>query len=208
MSERKYLVPEGMLRAAWHAQLPADNPTFEWDEGDEMSRKFYRRIFEAALRWLSDNPRPMNISLARELDKQYPPSFNRQVLIARSAEEWQRRMFLAPEQDDPDPEKTRYREALEKLAKLGNGDSYGNSKGNEIAQEALGIDKHIPVPQQEKDFYHPDPIIETINKRMAEYSDWVHKNLKNLFDKKPLEPRLAWDKPGRKVYTYGDRIKK
>ena len=70
MSERKYLVPEGMLRAAWHAQLPADNPTFEWDEGDEMNRKFYRRIFEAALRWLSDNPRPMNISLARELDKE------------------------------------------------------------------------------------------------------------------------------------------
>jgi hypothetical protein len=97
MSEKRILVPDGMLRAAWHAQLPADNPTFEWDEGDEMSRKFYRRIMEAALRWLSDNPRPMNISLARELDKQYPPSFNRQVLIARSAEEWQRRMFLAPE---------------------------------------------------------------------------------------------------------------
>ena len=28
-------------------------------------------------------------------------------------------------------------EALEKLARLGNGDQYGNSIGNEIAQEAL-----------------------------------------------------------------------
>jgi hypothetical protein len=30
-----------------------------------------------------------------------------------------------------------YREALEKLAKLGNGDRYGNSDGNKIAQEAI-----------------------------------------------------------------------
>lgn len=30
-----------------------------------------------------------------------------------------------------------YREALEKLARLGNGDRYGNSTGNTIAQKAL-----------------------------------------------------------------------
>jgi hypothetical protein len=30
-----------------------------------------------------------------------------------------------------------YKEALEKLARLGNGDSYGNSIGNDIAIEAL-----------------------------------------------------------------------
>jgi hypothetical protein len=34
-------------------------------------------------------------------------------------------------------ERDRYREALERLAKLGNGDRYGNSIGNEIAREAL-----------------------------------------------------------------------
>lgn len=34
-------------------------------------------------------------------------------------------------------EVARYREALEKLAKLGNGDKYGNSVGNIIAQTAL-----------------------------------------------------------------------
>lgn len=32
----------------------------------------------------------------------------------------------------------RFEIALEKLAKLENGDTYGNSIGNEIAQEALG----------------------------------------------------------------------
>ena len=31
----------------------------------------------------------------------------------------------------------RLREALEKLARLGNGDQYGNSIGNEIAQQAI-----------------------------------------------------------------------
>lgn len=35
-----------------------------------------------------------------------------------------------------------FRVALEGLAKLGNGDHYGNSIGNEIAQRALGIDRH------------------------------------------------------------------
>jgi hypothetical protein len=30
-----------------------------------------------------------------------------------------------------------YREALEKLARLGNGDNYGNSIGNDIAVDAL-----------------------------------------------------------------------
>ena len=34
-------------------------------------------------------------------------------------------------------ERERYREALDKLAKLGNGDRYGNSVGNEIAIRAL-----------------------------------------------------------------------
>lgn len=115
----------------------------------------------------------------------------------------------APEQENEavDPEKERFRVALEKLAKLGNGDTYGNSRGNEIAQEALGMDKRSPKPVAEQDFYHPDPVIETMNRRMAEYSDWVHRNLHNLFDKKPLEPRLDWDKPGRKLFTYGDVMK-
>lgn len=36
-----------------------------------------------------------------------------------------------------------FREVLEKLSKLGNGDRYGNSIGNEIAQDALGIDRRI-----------------------------------------------------------------
>ena len=36
-------------------------------------------------------------------------------------------------------ERDRYREALEKLARLGNGNELGNSIGNTIARDALGI---------------------------------------------------------------------
>lgn len=38
---------------------------------------------------------------------------------------------------EKDLEIMRLREALERLAKLGNGDRYGNSEGNEIAKQAL-----------------------------------------------------------------------
>lgn len=50
-----------------------------------------------------------------------------------------RSMFLAPKPEVPpiDPEKERFRIALEKLARFGNGDHWGNSEGNTIAQEAL-----------------------------------------------------------------------
>ena len=37
-------------------------------------------------------------------------------------------------------ERDRYRAALEKLARLGNEPHYGNSDGNRIAQEALGVE--------------------------------------------------------------------
>ena len=39
-------------------------------------------------------------------------------------------------------ENERYREALEKLARLGNGEQYGNSAGNDIARSALKGDNH------------------------------------------------------------------
>jgi len=39
---------------------------------------------------------------------------------------------------ESEAERDRLREALEKLARLGNGDQYGNSIGNDIARQALG----------------------------------------------------------------------
>jgi hypothetical protein len=43
--------------------------------------------------------------------------------------------------DAADAENAKLRDALEKLARLGNGDQYGNSIGNEIARTALGDGK-------------------------------------------------------------------
>lgn len=48
---------------------------------------------------------------------------------------------LIAERDALRAENTRLREALEKLARLGNGELYGNSIGNVIARAALGETK-------------------------------------------------------------------
>ena len=50
---------------------------------------------------------------------------------------------------EPQTVESVYREALEKLAKLGNGDQYGNSDGNKIAQEAIAwADSRLkPAPE-------------------------------------------------------------
>lgn len=118
---KKILVPEGMVEAVQHDCFHAlDDYTI-------------RRQLGVALLWWID-----------EIEK---------LELCQHDYESVRRMFLVPEQEeieyDLDPEKARFRVALEKLAKLGNGDAYGNSRGNEIAQEALGMDKRSPVPPQE-----------------------------------------------------------
>ncbi len=103
MDERKIVVPEGMLKAAWHAQLPADNPTYEWDEGDELSKKSYRRVFEAALRWLLENPIvPSETDVIILADVSLRAGDDRNKQVQDVAVEWQRRMFLAPEPEVPE----------------------------------------------------------------------------------------------------------
>jgi hypothetical protein len=96
MSDSKIQVPEGMLEAVDRAcpsldYLPA-------------GRK--RDILEAALRWLSKNPIVPTKQQALELCQVYRdagpqgPSFLYDMLSVVSAE-WQRRMFLAPDPDEP-----------------------------------------------------------------------------------------------------------
>lgn len=205
---KKIIVPEEMLQTAIK----------ESSAQTTGQQNFVRDGLEAALLWLSENPIVPSDEQASEIWKialEKAPKINKSNgetlhLAAKNlAVAWGAIMFLPPgqEKEAVDEEKERFRVALEKLAKLGNGDAYGNSQGNEIAQEALGMDKRSPKPAAEQDSYHPDPIIETMNRRMAEYSDWVHRNLYNLFEKTPLEPRLPWDKPGRKVFTYADVVK-
>jgi len=56
----------------------------------------------------------------------------------RFMEEERRVQILQGECDALKAEHDRLRKALEKLARLGNGDQYGNSDGNMIARQALG----------------------------------------------------------------------
>jgi hypothetical protein len=184
-----------------------------------MNRKFYRRIFEAAISWLYDvldslERKPYDDVLAHE--------YNACLADVR-------RMFLAPEEDYADrilknasPGYTPTHAELDKIwdhifraghgwtpPELRNrGDEFGE-KMNDLTVEVNRVGGVVEAAKilRDKD-NNPDPIIETLNRRMAEYSDWFHKNLQNLFDKKPFEPRLDWDKPGRKVFTYGDVVKK
>lgn len=89
MSEKKIVIPEGMLQAGWDAVHEANGIAG------------VSTVLEAALRWLSENPiLPTNLAESaiysewkKDHDLQYP------LWILR---EWQRRMFLAPEPEVPE----------------------------------------------------------------------------------------------------------
>ncbi len=84
--EKKIAIPEGMLqagRAAYSAYVTAEDGA--------------RRILEAALGWLAENPiAPTNIDVAN-ICKDAPHKGYR-MSYEWFAAEWQRRMFLAPEE--------------------------------------------------------------------------------------------------------------
>jgi len=49
-------------------------------------------------------------------------------------------------------------------------------------------------------------IIALIDKRQADYSAWLWANLELAAQGEKLLPRLEWDKPGRKIFTYADMV--
>jgi hypothetical protein len=94
MSEKKIVVPEGMLEAA------LDGLGIEIIKA---RRQYVKDTLEAALHWLSENPIVPTEKQIADLAKTMPyeDSGNGNVL-AVAVVEWQRRMFLAPEpEDDP-----------------------------------------------------------------------------------------------------------
>lgn len=100
MSEKKIVVPEGMMlavRKSGHDYI-LKNPVV------------ITSILEAALRWLSENPIIPTGQQGRDLDGAWLDSKSNLAApyhqTARATEfgaiEWQRRMFLAPEPELPD----------------------------------------------------------------------------------------------------------
>ena len=94
MMEKKIVVPEGMMKAAYDAQLGIGPPTFEWHEADELTQRFYNRILEAALRWLSENPIVPTEEQSLDMEMRINCE-NHRDYRKKFAVEWQRRMFLA-----------------------------------------------------------------------------------------------------------------
>lgn len=89
MSEKQYEVPEKMLEAAMRASLDAGLPI-----GPSTELKI---PIEAALRWLSENPITPSTQQWSELYHSSPSMTGRQ-----RAAEWQRRMFIKPEPQEPE----------------------------------------------------------------------------------------------------------
>lgn len=97
MSDRKYVVPEGMVNAAIESAMGTAGMSLR--SGTES-------ILAGALKWLAENPiTPTNeefIRLSKDLltpeDAKNGNIVSASVLMA----EWQRRMFLEPEPEIPD----------------------------------------------------------------------------------------------------------
>jgi hypothetical protein len=89
VSEKKILVPEGMLKAAYSVGSNGEDSQLA-AEG-----------LMAGIRWLSENPmaptEEQEIKCFDFVDDKLPECDSRLVPFAV---EWQRRMFLAPEQED------------------------------------------------------------------------------------------------------------
>lgn len=112
MMEKKIVVPEGMLKAACRAW---PNGSFDYVDDDSYGL-FTRPVLEAALRWLAENP----IVPTDEQMGDMPDS----VLTNRGGwlgieliVEWQKRMFLAP--DNPRCDRNGFQECDACSAKPG-----------------------------------------------------------------------------------------
>jgi len=89
--ETNIKIPEGMLEALHTAMCTKIEGGCQPD--------YERAALEAALRWLSDNPIVPTVDQAQEIWAYVSrgESFLRNLFV-----EWQRRMFLAPEPEEPE----------------------------------------------------------------------------------------------------------
>lgn len=82
MSEIKVVVPEKMLDAVNGASVVAQN----------LHDESLFEMLEAALRWLSENPIVPTVEQSSDMMEKFPVNTTRNVCV-----EWQRRMFLKPD---------------------------------------------------------------------------------------------------------------
>ncbi len=110
MSEKKIVVPEGMLDAAvddhmayWEQVYDAYRTSAMGVQEEARVRESFTAAFKVGLRWLSEHPIVPREAVMKECEKGWldeggnrKGDFFSYVLL-----EWQRRMFLEPEPDIP-----------------------------------------------------------------------------------------------------------
>ena len=106
MTNKKYVVPEGMLQAATQAY---NSKTAELGYKYYVDRYVVEEIVRAAVRWLAENPIvPTNEQVEAIHVEQYDSTEDFLTVSKKNmAVEWQRQMFLSP--------KSRIPEAVEDL---------------------------------------------------------------------------------------------
>lgn len=100
MDEKKYVAPEGMLKAVDDA-LNADNIHLDWSGPSDCVR-LPGVACEAAIRWLAENPIVPTFDVTQAYFDSLPADLPAKAAMARWAIEWQRRCFLAPEPGIPE----------------------------------------------------------------------------------------------------------
>lgn len=95
MSENNYVVPDGMINAAWEAVAAKMKECVEEGSGNRVAELHIARIsLEAAVRWISENPPVPTSEQALAIEVSYPTRIH-SPSRTKFAEEWIRRMFLA-----------------------------------------------------------------------------------------------------------------
>jgi hypothetical protein len=170
MSERKYIVPEGMLRAferRW-ISLPQEPESFE--------QQRYASLL-AALRWLSENP---IIPTRAQVDHMVADGTWDGTWMAV---EWQRRMFLS----EPETE-TGFGEAWNTLTVEIN--RVGIRKATEILRGQRSTDSKVPV----KDLLYDGRPDVWVHDESAKVNDRILESYKRGLGDKAAVRREAWQR--------------
>ena len=112
MSDKRYVVPEGMLKAAclvgpcraYGSSSPTPPDEIQGlisDMAVADKREKVLPILEAAIRWQSENPPKASMKQLQEMYDKVDQG-NGGTYIPSYLEEWVRRMYLAPEPEEPE----------------------------------------------------------------------------------------------------------
>ena len=96
MTEKRYVVPDGMLKAAMDSRKLISGQVTGWSDA------LCLQVLEAALGWLAENPLMPEPEQWSQLFKDYGKVVSVEDQLKWTLYQWQKRMFLEPQQTDHD----------------------------------------------------------------------------------------------------------